>query len=119
MGVPRPWVPLNCEDENEKGAERVEKDDKSVIQDSGDGCHGEDMGQPVQGGVGRSIRPGSPVPATVLVAEMTDGSLLLQGWRDGPNAFVIAEEAGPLRRELAVAFGSAGVAAPGVPGESR
>ncbi|MGH3904765.1 MAG: hypothetical protein ACRDTE_11325 [Pseudonocardiaceae bacterium] len=47
------------------------------------------------------------MPATLLVAEMRDGALFLQGWRDGPAAYVIPEDAGPLRQALAAAFGTA------------
>lgn len=54
----------------------------------------------------RSIRPGVPTPATVLVAEMHGGSLLLQGWRDGPSAYASADDAVPLRHALAAAYGS-------------
>lgn len=75
--------------------------------------------RPVQWGIERSIRPGASVPATVLVAEMEDGSLFLHGWRDGPSAYVIAEDAGPLRQALAVAFGSADATVSDVQGESR
>jgi hypothetical protein len=54
----------------------------------------------------RSIRPGVPIPATLLVAQMGDGALFLQGWRDGPHAYVVPEGSGPLRQALAAAFGS-------------
>ncbi|MCA1676366.1 MAG: hypothetical protein LC799_30715 [Actinobacteria bacterium] len=46
------------------------------------------------------------MPATVLVADMGDGALLLQGWRDGPSAYLTADDAGSLRHALAVAFGT-------------
>lgn len=59
-----------------------------------------------QGGIGYCIRPGAAVPPTVLVADMSNGALLLQGWRVGPNAYVCAADAGPLREALAAAFGS-------------
>ena len=54
----------------------------------------------------RSIRPGVAAPATVLIAEMGGGSLLLQGWRNGPSAYVSADDAVPLRRALAAAYGN-------------
>ena len=66
---------------------------------------GYDGDEDSQVGLGRSIRPGAPVPPTVLVADMGGGTLLLQGWRDGPAAYVCAADAGPLRHALAVAFG--------------
>lgn len=56
-------------------------------------------------GFGKSIRPGVPVPATVLVADMGDGALLLQGWRHGPAAYVSVADAVSLRQALAAAFG--------------
>lgn len=68
-------------------------------------CHG-DGRKGRRGGVERSIRSGARVPDTLLVAEMRDGALLLQGWRDGPAAYVIPEDAGPLRQALAAAFGT-------------
>lgn len=55
----------------------------------------------------RSIRPGSRVPATVLVADMGNGALLLTGWRSGPAAYLVAEDAAALHRALAAAFGPA------------
>ncbi|MGH4022285.1 MAG: hypothetical protein ACRDT0_24230 [Pseudonocardiaceae bacterium] len=57
-------------------------------------------------GIERSIRPGVACSATVLVADMGDGALLLQGWRAGPSAYLIAEDAVPLRQVLETAFGS-------------
>jgi hypothetical protein len=36
-----------------------------------------DHDQQVLGGIGHSIRPGLPTPATVLAADMGDGSLFL------------------------------------------
>ena len=55
--------------------------------------------------IGYCIRPGAAVPPTVLVVEMGDGALLLQGWRIGPCAYVCAANTGPLRNALALAFG--------------
>ncbi|MGH3978287.1 MAG: hypothetical protein ACRDRZ_04690 [Pseudonocardiaceae bacterium] len=78
-------------------------------EDTGASRHGDGGGQPVQRGIGRSIRPGVPVPATVLVADMGDGALLCQGWRHGPSAYVCAEDAGRLRQALEAVFGSHGV----------
>src|SRR5262249_34478146 len=59
-----------------------------------------------QHAIGHGIRPATAVPLTVLVAEMLNGSLLLHGWRDGPTAYLCPEDAAPLKRELATAFGS-------------
>ena len=67
--------------------------------------HGDDKN--VKGGGCGSVRPGVPVPKTVLVADMGDDALLVQSWPDGPSAFLCAEDAGPLRRALEAAFGTA------------
>ncbi|MGH3910534.1 MAG: hypothetical protein ACRDRM_06845 [Pseudonocardiaceae bacterium] len=59
------------------------------------------------GGIDHSICPSAPVPATVLVVVMSDGGYLLVGYPQGePSAFVISEDAVPLRHALATAFGS-------------
>ncbi len=79
-------------------------------------CDGKN--QHVESGIGRSIRPGVPVPTTLLVADMGDGALFLQGWPAGPSAYLTAEDARPLRQALGNAFGSEpvdDVAAPGRP----
>lgn len=53
------------------------------------------------------ISPGVPCPETVLVAVMTDRSYLLMGYPQGePAAFVVKDDAGPLREALTAAFGS-------------
>lgn len=64
----------------------------------------------------RSIRA---VPRSVLVSDMGDGSLLLEGWRDGPNAYLSPADAVPFRRLLAAAFGSTELAHRHSRGESR
>ncbi len=81
------------------GEQTAENKDTDAVRD-GDG-------QPVQRGIGHSIRPGVPVPATVLVCQMGDGALFLHGWRDEPSAYVCADDAALRRQELAAAFGSA------------
>lgn len=67
--------------------------------------HGDGKGQQTQRGIGCSIRPGVACPATVLVADMGNGSLFLHGWRDGPSAYLIAEDSMSIRHALAAAFG--------------
>jgi hypothetical protein len=62
--------------------------------------------QPALLGVGHSYRPGIAVPRTVLVCDLGDGALYLAGWRKGLGAYLTPEDAVPLRRELAAAFGS-------------
>lgn len=67
---------------------------------------GDGNGKQASSGTGRSIRPGMAVPSRVLVSDMGDGSLLIEGWRDGPSAYLSPADALPFRRQLAVAFGS-------------
>ncbi|MGH3696550.1 MAG: hypothetical protein ACRDRX_21590 [Pseudonocardiaceae bacterium] len=59
-----------------------------------------------QRGIGRSVRPGTALPDTVLITHLCDGGLLLHGWRGGPSAYLSPSDAPALRRELAAAFGS-------------
>ncbi|MGH3940231.1 MAG: hypothetical protein ACRDTG_16685 [Pseudonocardiaceae bacterium] len=59
-----------------------------------------------QSGIGYCIHPDSAVPPTVLVADMANGAMLLQGWPVGPSAYVCAANTAPLREALATAFGS-------------
>jgi hypothetical protein len=70
-----------------------------------------------QPGIEHSIRPDTAVPPTVLIADMCDGSLFLQGWREGPNAYLTSSDDIPLRRELA-AFGTPKLPLLGDPGET-
>lgn len=70
-------------------------------------------------GTGRSIRPGTAVPRTVLVSDMGDGSLLFEAWRDGPSAYLSPADAVPFRRQLAAAFGSPHLASSGGKSEAR
>lgn len=95
-------------DEQEPGAEpgEVSGEEKAICQDD----TGEEL--PVRLGIGRSIRPGTGVPPTVLVSNMGSGALYLGGWRQGPGAYLTPEDATPLRRELARAFGSGHRVAP-------
>lgn len=82
----------------------MEHEDGQPVQDSNGFRHDDDV---AMGGLSHSISPGVPVPATVLVVVMSNGGYLLVGHPDGePAAFVVTEDAGPLRQALAVAFGS-------------
>lgn len=84
------------------GLEHVEREGN---QSTDDPRHGDGQDQQ-QHGSRRSIRPGTAVPPTVLVADMGDRWLFLQGWQDGPTAYLSPADAVPLRREPAGAFGS-------------
>ena len=79
--------------------------------------HDQEPPEPLRPGNGRSSRPGTPVPSTVLVADTGQGALYPEGWRGGPSAFLTAEDAAGLRQELAEAFGGA-YAPPRDPGQA-
>ena len=83
-----------------------------VGQGTDDVRHGDHQGQRHHG-IGRSIRPGTAMPDTVLVAHTCDGGLFLQGWRDGPSAYLSPSDAPALRPEMAIVFGSRGSACRG------
>lgn len=68
--------------------------------------HGDDSAAPRVQGIENSIRPGASVPHTVLIADMGRGAVFLMGWEIGPIAYLTAEDALGLKRELARAFGS-------------
>jgi hypothetical protein len=78
-------------DTTQKGIEHVEHQGIQPHQNTDDQRHGDGQDHQ-QRGVGRSIRPGMAVPTTVLVADMGDESLFLQGWRDGPSAYLSPAE---------------------------
>lgn len=98
---------LGChprETKTEAGQEAV----ADIPTDTGSLRHGNDTsnGQEAPPGIERSIRPGVPCPETMLVAVMSDGSCLLVGYpHSEPAAFVVGEDAGPLRQALQAAFG--------------
>lgn len=66
-----------------------------------------------------NIQPCTTVPPTVLVTELDNGRLILQGRPDGPRMYLSPADAVPLRRELAVAFRSTDLELCGDQGEAR
>lgn len=56
-------------------------------------------------GISRTIRPRTAMAPTVLVTELDNGALILQGRPDGPRVYLSRVDAVPFRRELAAAFG--------------
>ncbi|MGQ0718183.1 MAG: hypothetical protein ACT4NP_12920 [Pseudonocardiales bacterium] len=95
----------------------MEQDGSRIGQDTDDVHDGDGQDQR-QHGIRRSIRPGTIAPLTVLVADMGDGSLFLEGWRDGPSAYLSPPDALPLRRELIRAFDSTVLPPSGEPDEA-
>jgi hypothetical protein len=59
------------------------------------------------------IRPGTTMPSTVLITELDNGTLILQGRPDGPRVWLSPDEAVPLKRELVAAFGRTALTATG------
>jgi hypothetical protein len=82
----------------------VQHESNHVGLDTDEQCHGNGQADQLQRGVGRSIRPRTTVPPTVLMTELDTGTLILQGRPDGPRVHLCPAEAVPLRRELAAAF---------------
>jgi hypothetical protein len=80
-------------------------------------CHGDDQDQQLS--IGGSIRSAPAAPLAVLVADMGDGSLFLQGRNDEPRVYLNPPEALPLRRELTAAFGRTELAPRRGQGEAR
>ncbi|MGH3775456.1 MAG: hypothetical protein ACRDRR_06920 [Pseudonocardiaceae bacterium] len=62
----------------------MEHDANRLHQGTDNQRHGDGQDQQ-QLGSGRSIRSDAAVPPTVLVADIGDGSLFLQGWWDGSS----------------------------------
>ena len=79
--------------------------------DANDEHHGDGQArqdQQLGGRIGGTIDipPRMLMPPTVLVTALDDGALILQGRPDGPRVWLEPDEAAPLRRALARAFGS-------------
>lgn len=109
-GVPRFWVPSN-EDARQTGLEQVQHQDERAAHDTNDEHHGDEQARQDQQLGGRidgriDIPPRMLMPPTVLVTELDNGTLILQGRPDGPRVWLNPDEAAPLRRALARAFGS-------------
>lgn len=101
---------LSIHDEDELGGTATVRQAEEQQSDawSGDVVGHDDAGDelPARLGIGRSIRPGAAVPSTVLVSNMSSGALYLDGLQQGPSAYLTPQDATPLKRELARAFGS-------------
>jgi hypothetical protein len=55
-------------------------------------------------GTSRDVPLGTAMPPTVLLTQMDNGALILQGRPDGPRVYLSSANALPLKRKLAVAF---------------
>lgn len=94
-----------------RGFEQVQHQDERAAHDTNDEHHGDGQARQDQQLDGRidsriDIPPGMLMPPTVLVTELDNGALILQGRPDGPRVWLNPDEAAPLRRALARAFGS-------------
>lgn len=72
-------------------------------QSTDDERHGGGQGHE-QLGIGRGLRPGTAMPPTVLLTELDNGTLVLQGRPDGPRVRLSSADAVPLKRDLAAAL---------------
>jgi hypothetical protein len=81
----------------------VEHEGYRPHQSTDDECHG--GGQDYQQlGIGRSLQLGTAMPPSVLLTELDNGTLVLQGRPDGPRVRLSLTDAVPLKRELAAAL---------------
>lgn len=103
-GVPRSWVPFK-EDVTQTGLEDMEHEGNQPRRGTDDQCPGDGQNHQ-QLGTRISIRPKLSMPPTVLVTELDNGTLILQGRPDGPRTSLKPDEAVPLRLALAMAFDS-------------
>jgi hypothetical protein len=94
----------------------VQHQDDRADHDTDDERHGDRQDQ--QPDIRISIRPKMAVPPTVLVTELENGTLILQGRPDGPRLSLKPDEAVPLRRALARAFGGSDLASSNGQGEA-
>lgn len=118
-GVPRLWVPSKCISQARGGYKDVQHGNNESSPSFAWFHSGDDSSEQTFSRNVRSIRPGTAVPSTVLVSDMGDGSLLLEGWRDGPSAYLSPADAMPFRRQLAAAFRSPDVTLSGGQGRAR
>lgn len=70
--------------------------------------HGDGGGDKSQFGLPRSVRPGVPVPVTVLVAVMTDNGYLVGYPLAEPAAFIAVDDAHQMQKVPITAFGLLG-----------
>jgi hypothetical protein len=97
-----------------RGFEQVQHQDERAAHDANDEHHGDELARQDQQLGGRiDIPPGMLMPPTVLVTELDNGTLILQGRPDGPRVWLEPDEAAPLKRELAAAFDRFELAAAG------
>ncbi len=88
------------------GAEHVEQAGSQGTESRHDGDGTRQRESQALPNTGRGIRPTTTVPPTVLMTELDNGTLILQGRPDGPRVSLNPADTMPLRYELARAFGS-------------
>ncbi len=85
--------------------ENAENADGAAGRHADSNARQEHSGRTPRLGLDHSIRPGVTCPLIVLVADMSNGAMFLQGSELGPSAYLCPADAGPLRKTLAEAFG--------------
>ncbi len=83
----------------------MQHQDERAARDANDEHHGDEQARQDQQLGGRiDIPPGMLLPPSVLVTELDNGILILQGRPDGPRVWLEPDEAAPPKQELAAAF---------------
>ncbi len=83
----------------------MEHENNRASRDTDDKFHGNGLADQQQPAIKHGIQPSATVPPTVLVTELDNGTLIVQGRPNGPRVWLNPDEAVPLKRELAVVFG--------------
>jgi hypothetical protein len=123
MDSPRSWVPSMLDEQKAGSTSTVHEVDGQGLHDGSREAardrDGDGQNQPTQLTSERSRYLRTTVPPTVLVTELDNGVLIIQGRPEGPRVYLSRVDALPLRRELAAAFGSAERALLDDQGEAR
>jgi len=72
--------------------------------DGDDDCRRDEQDRRLGGRIVIQLKMPILLPPTVLLTELDDGTLILQGPPDGPRVRLSSTDAGPLKRELVAAL---------------
>lgn len=83
----------------------MQHESNRASRDTDEQGHGNGQADQQQPAIEHGIQPSTTVPPTVLITELDNGTLIVQGRPDGPRVWLNPDDAVPLQRELAVVFG--------------